>query len=253
MTAQAHLFGAAGRTDSAEVLAELEVDYTPVAVAVQLLLTLERDLGPAPRILDPSAGSGCWGRAARAVWPDCVLVGVEPRASEQANVAAAYTFAYHLDLAAFLLRHQEFKHGGFDLIISNPPFDVAFTKDYWPGLLLDAGLVAPGGRVALYGRSQWGQSIEAAANLRRWSPSWQRRLCGRPAHRADGRTDSCEYSLWGWDIEDLSLARSRPRPEWCCEQLPELPTKMRRWDSSAVPGTYPIEPAMVDEIRRRHL
>lgn len=249
MTAQAHLFGAAGRTDSAEVLAELEVDYTPVAVAVQLLLTLERDLGPAPRILDPSAGSGCWGRAARAVWPDCVLVGVEPRASEQANVAAAYTFAYHLDLTTFLLRHQEFKHGGFDLIVTNPPFS-AFAE-FWPGLLLDAGLVAPGGRVALYGLSQWGQSADAAEHLRRWSPSWQTRLGGRPAHRANGQTDAREYSMWGWDVEDLHLQRARPW--WRTEQLRQLPLEMRRWSLSAVPGTYPIEPALVDEIRRRYL
>ena len=245
MTTQAHLFGEAGRTDDAEIIAEREADYTPVAVAVQLLLTLERDLVHAPRILVPSCGSGCWARAARAVFPGCFIVGVEPRASEASNVQAACDEAFVGTLAEYIATEGP----GFDLITDNPPFS-AFAE-FWPGMLLDAGLVAPGGRVALYGLSQWGQSAAAAALMRRWSPSWQVRLAGRPAHRGDGQTDARDYSFWGWDIEDRNLLRTRPW--WHTSQLPELPTAMRRWEASAVPGTYPIEPALVDEIRRRYL
>jgi hypothetical protein len=114
-------------------------------------------------------------------------------------------------------------------------------------------LLRPGGCLALYGRSQWGQSAEASPALRRWSPSFQWRLCGRPAHRADGKTDSCEYSLWGWDIEDLHLTTKHHRPTWQCQQLLELPAAMRRWSPAAVPGTYPVDPALVAEIRARYL
>lgn len=248
MTGQSHLFDGAGRADSAEVLEELEVDYTPVAVAVQLLLTLERDLTPAPRILMPACGSGCWARAARAIFPGCHIVGVEPRASEAANVAAACDEAFVGTLAEYIATASG-KGPGFDLIADNPPFS-AFD-DFWPGEMLDAGLVAPGGRVALYGLTQWGQSAGAAAHLRRWSPSWQTRLAGRPAHRADGKTDAREYSMWGWDVEDLNLRRTRPW--WHTEQLPGLPTALRQWSPAAVPGTYPIDSALVDEIRGRYL
>lgn len=246
---QAHLFNEAGRADSAEVLEELEVDYTPVAVAVQLLLTLERDLTPAPRILMPACGSGCWARAARAIFPGCHIVGVEPRASEATNVAAACDEAFVGTLAEYIATASG-KGPGFDLVADNPPFS-AFTDLFWPGLLLDAGLVAPGGRVAFYGLSQWGQAADAAAHLRRWCPSWQARLGGRPAHRGGGQTDARNYSFWGWDIEDRDLPRTKPW--WQCVQLPELPVAMRRWEPSAVPGTYPIDPALVDEIRRRYL
>lgn len=247
---QAHLFGAAGRTDAPDVLADLEVDYTPVAVALQLMLTLERDLRVAPRILVPACGSGGWARAARAVFPDSYIVGVEPRASEAANVAAACDEAFTGTLADFLApRTPGSPMEPFDLIADNPPFS-AFA-DFWPGLLLDSGVIAPGGRVALYGLSQWGQSSDAAGHLRRWCPSWQMRITGRPAHRANGQTDAREYSFWGWDVEDLDLRRTRPW--WHTEQLPELPVAMRRWSPAAVPGTYPIEPALVAEIRRRYL
>ena len=273
MSGQSHLFDKAGRTDSAEVLEELEVDYTPVAVAVQLLLTLERDLTPAPRILMPACGSGCWARAARAIFPGCHIVGVEPRESERTNVAAACDEAFVGTLAEYIATASG-KGSGFDLVADNPPFS-AFTDLFWPGLLLDAGLIAPGGRVAFYGLSQWGQSADAAAHLRRWSPSWQARMGGRVEHRGRGTqsprpipkrlqvpggpthemrnngADAREYSFWGWDIEDLNLRRTRPW--WHTEQLPELPTALRQWSPAAVPGTYPIDPALVDEIRRRYL
>jgi len=250
------MFDASGRDDSAGVLVELEVDYTPVAVAVQLLLALCSYVQPGARILDPAAGSGVWPRAAGAVFSGfgVHITGIEPRTSERANLEAVCDEVHSMEFADYLAhrRARPERHiHAFDLIITNPPF-TAFAE-FWPGLILDAGLLAPGGTLALYGRSQWGQSAEAIENLRRWSPSWQYRLGGRPGHRPDGKTDSCEYSLWGWDIEDLSLSRDQRRPSWRCEQLPELPLAMRRWSPAAVPGTYPIEPALVDEIRRRCL
>lgn len=250
MNGQAHLFGAAGRTDAPEILVALEVDYTPPAVAVQLMLLLAQwvDVASPLRILDPSAGSGCWGRAARAVFGDRAhLVGVEPRASEHASLAAVYDDVRGCDFATFAAGDDE----AFDLVATNPPFS-AFS-DFWPDLVIAHELLRPGGCLALYGRSQWGQSAEASAALRRWSPSFQWRLGGRPAHRADGKTDSCEYSLWGWDIEDLHLTAKQRRPSWRCSQLRELPVAMRRWSPTAVPGTYPIDQALVDEIRTRYL
>lgn len=241
-----NLFGEAGRADAPAVLAELEVDYTPVGVAVQLLLMLQKWTSETPRILDPAAGSGCWARAARAVFGDgAYIVGVEPRESERGNVEAACNEAHTCDLATFIAG----AHEPFDLVVTNPPFS-AFA-DFWPLRIRERNLLNRGGTVSLYGLSQWGQSAEAAANLRRWGPSYQWRLGGRPAHRADGKTDAREYSLWGWDIEDATLTRHLP--SWWCRQLPDLPLELRRWSAGAVPGTYPIDPALVAEIRTKYL
>jgi hypothetical protein len=246
MNGQAQLWGSTGRTDSPAVLADLEVDYTPVGVALQLMLMLEKWTDKAPRILDPAAGSGCWGRAARAVFGDAAyLVGVEPRESERGNVEAAYNEAHTTDLLTYIAGEPE----PFDLVVGNPPFS-AFAE-FWPLHIQAAGLLRPGGTVSLYGLSQWGQSSDASTNLRRWSPSYQWRLGGRPAHREDGKTDSREYSLWGWDVEDFG--RRLREPGWWCRQLPELPLELRRWTSAAVPGTYAIDPALVAEIRARYL
>lgn len=252
------LFGGEGRTDDAETLAALEVDYTPPAVAVQLLLGLRSELADLGvvwtprRALDPAAGSGCWGRAMRAVLGlDVEIVGVEPRTSEEANFNA-YDAAFALELARFI----ECVRGPckpFDLVATNPPFSAFEPEAFWPLKLLEAGLLHSGSIVALLGLSSWGQSEGAAATLRSWSPMLQLRLGGRPAFRADGGTDAREYSFWVWSCADGRGRVLGARPAWRTIQLPTLPTALRRWSPSAVPGTYPIDAALVDEIRRRYL
>lgn len=43
------------------------------------------------------------------------------------------------------------------------------------------------------------------------------------------------------------------RPRWWAEQLLEMPIDFRRWDPKSVPGTYVVEPALVDIIRTNYL
>ena len=247
---QAHLFGTTGRTDAPETLADLEVDYTPSAVAVQLLLVLNElaEIGGDPgRCLCPSAGSGVWARAMRAVFgPDPVIVGVDARESERANLAAACDYAIIGDVT----KHETLGDwDDFGLVCDNPPFS-AFSS-YWPAMLIDSGRLAPWAIVAFYGLSSWGQSAEAAQHLARWSPSLQIRVGGRIAHRGTTAADAREYSLWVWSLDSLSPPSGRP--EWRTVQLPALPAAMRCWSPAAVPGTYPIDPALVAEIRARYL
>lgn len=249
---QSDLFDLSGRTDDAQVLAALEVDYTPLAVAVQLLLALRQHMGDSwqpRRALDPAAGSGCWGRAMRAVLGDSVeLVGVEPRVSEEANLVA-YDAAFVLTLERFI----EATRGGsktYDLVATNSPFSAFKPVPFWPLTLLNAGLLHDESIVALYGLSSWGQSEEAQATMRSWSPWLQLRLGGRAAHRGSGQTDARDYSLWVWSCAEGRSHEMGARPSWRTEQLPVLPAALRRWSPDAVPGIYPIDAALVDEVRR---
>lgn len=256
MTTRDLFSGATGRTDDAATLVALEVDYTPPAVAVQLLLALRRDLGdlginlPLRRGLDPAAGSGCWGRAMRAVFGEGLyLVGSEPRASEAANVSAAYHYPLPFDFRALVAVAQE-DGQRFDIVATNPPFSAFEAGDFWPSAML--GLLHRESVVAMLGLSSWGQGEAAAATLRSWSPTLQLRLGGRAAFRGSGQTDAREYSLWVWCCADRSRCVER-RPSWRTVQLPVLPASLRRWSPSAVPGTYPITAALVDEIGAKYL
>ena len=249
----------AGRTDAAEILTDLEVDYSPEAVAVQCLLALfDRLIVPDSivDVLDPSAGSGVWPRAARVVlgrgrFPQTRplrIHGVEIRPSEEANLASACdTYAIGSALGPAVRAGAP-----YDLIITNPPF-TAFADGGWPENFAERGLLREDGIVALYGLSQWGQSEAAAEMLRRWPPSKQLRLGGRPQHRGDGKGDAREYCLWVWHEEMRHSAHRSRRPTWSTEQLPVLPADLRRWRPDAVPGTRPIDPSLVEMIRGRYL
>lgn len=262
-----------GRTDDPAVLEALEVDYTPAGVAVQLLLAALALGVPQPRrALDPSAGSGGWGRAMRAVFgPDVHLVGVEPRESEAANLVAAYDEA-HTTTCDEYLRDARGNTPPFDLVATNPPFSAFKATCFWPIEILRAGVVHAQSWIMLYGLTQWGQTDAAEAAMRAWPPVLQLRLGGRVEHRGKstqrlakipkrrrvpgGPThewrknggDSKEYSAWLWSCEDGRTRRER-YPSWRTVQLPVLHTDLRRWSPEDIPGCSPIDPALVQRIR----
>jgi len=261
-TTQCSLYGEvrSGRTDAHEVLVELEVDYTPVPCAVQILVGLAAEvrLLTPRRILDPSAGSGCWPRAARAVFGAGevlpFIVGVEPRASEAANIAAACDAAYTLDCAGYLEQVKAATlparvSAPFDLIATNPPFSAFEAGFFWPLEFLRAGIIHADSWVVLYGLTQWGQSDKATPAMRAWQPSLQLRLGGRPQHRGKGNgADSREYSAWCWSARDGRERRSR-LPSWRTVQLPVLDAPLRQWLPDDVPGLRPIDQALVERLR----
>jgi hypothetical protein len=268
-----NIFGeATGRTDSPEELKAGEVDYTPIPVCLQVLLALHGYIALHPRCLDPAAGSGAWCRSMRAVYPGCYIVAVEPRESERANLKAAADEVFIGTFEQYLETHPD----PFDLIAGNPPFS-AFSKHFWPGLILKHDLLKPGGVISFYNLSQWGQSADGSAHLRTWSPSVQYRIGGRVEHRGKGTQtwtaipkskrklggpthewrdnggDSREYCHWIWYEEERKRCIGMRRPRWWTEQLPEMPIDFRRWDPASVPGTYVVEQALVDIISTNYL
>lgn len=239
---QAHLFGATGRTDSAAALAEHEADYTPTGVAVQMILALFEDyrftLGTDRplRVLVPAAGSGAFVRAVRAVRPNAHITALEARVSELPNLAAAAD-------RVIIGRFPEDAPAGeqFDLIVDNIPFSGFESR--WPLECVRRGLIElRAGVVAFYGLTQWGQSAAAIELLEVWTPDTQIRAGGRISHRGDGKTDGRECSLWVWHTPTNRLV-------WTTRQLRVLPAELRQWDPAAVPGTYEIEPALVERVR----
>jgi hypothetical protein len=266
-----NLFGEhEGATDDAETIADLEVDLTPTGAALAFGLMLDRvvtiESGSA-RILDPSAGSGIFGRVARVLRPKALINGIEPRESERPGLGSIYD-----NVQTRTLEEAISRIGGpmpHNLVLSNPPFSVAFGGEKpWPLLLRESRWLSPTGVVALLGRSDFGQSEEAWSLLKAWSPVAAIRCGGRLGFRAEGEEtmrpipkarrkpggptheprknggDNRDHTLWVW-----SMRHQPSEPTWTTYQMPPLPAAWRKWRRGAVPGTYALDDVLVKQVR----
>lgn len=212
-----------------------EADLSPPDMAGQSCWAIETvmggrwdDKGP-DRILDPTAGAGCFPMAARAQWPNATeIYGIEARAEEEAHLDHHCT-AY--DIGDFFAQDLE---PGFDLIITNPPFSL--IVDLLPRCL---ELVRPGGLVAFVCRLTWGDKPEAD---RLWRPPfaltsifefagrWRFRVGVNPKTGKLYGVDSVGYRLLVWRRAE----GPRPEPQarvlsFPGHRLDPLPAACRRW------------------------
>lgn len=214
-------------------LKKFHADFTPEPITQQALAWLRTSLrGEFAALLDPSAGSGVFGKVARNVWPGIRTFGVEPRAEEEEHLARNYD-SFSIDTFE---RHVETRQPTeLDLVATNPPF-FAFLEI----VAAFAPRLRVGGALMLLGLSSVGQSAEGASVFDQFCPDYQLRVTGRINFRGPGinpetgrkwASDQRDYSWWIWSGPH---GRQKP-PCWCTIQLPLLPTHEREWQTR--PGT----------------
>lgn len=214
-----------------------EAYFTPGPVAEQGLRLIPTLRANAPRrLLDLGAGAGVFGQRARLVWPGVERFGAEVRAHEERRAARHYEAFWpgdYFDLAA--------GHGGFDLVVSNPPF--SRTRNT---LALALSLLAPGGVALFFVRASWGQAMRDFPFVRRHPPTLAGELVGRVNLRRG--TSSAGHELAGDNVGHkwLCLERGRRAAAWTTILLPPLPPDMRRWIHR--PGTESRVDALPSEF-----
>lgn len=155
-------------------------------------------------ILDPGAGTGVWGIAARERWPNAVIVGTDIRPLSRPKV---YDFWFTGGYDYLLNRER----GIFDLVMGNPPFGKSGSKkdrktaekfvrrslalladDGYTDFLLPLTFMAGQGR--------------AHGLYRDFPPIEVDVLSERPSFSGDGKTDNTEYAiyLWGQGYQGLT-------------------------------------------------
>lgn len=208
-------------------LRQFEVDRTPTPVVRQLMQYLEAEFpttGKRLKILDPSAGSGVFGKCAAEAWPGSHRIAVEPREEERRWLERHY----QLTELATLQQYVGYLPSPVDLVTGNPPFTL------WRMFVtLGRAMLKSPGLVVLLGLDDWGQSAEGVEFFEEHPPFFQRRITGRLNMRGPGNnpktgkpwaSDMRGYSWWCWDHHDRD-----PVTGWHCENLPLLEAHEREW------------------------
>lgn len=208
-----------------------EADLSPPDMAGQACWALARYLPcpPPRRILDPTAGAGCFPMAARAQWPGAHITGCEAREEEERHLEA-WCDAHHMgDFFCFAEDGEDDK--SFDLVITNPPFSLI-------PLLLPAclSLVRPGGHVAFVVRLTYGDNPETDATWRRpflllhafeFAGRWRFRTGLNPKTGKPYGVDSVGYRLLVWTKPASFSGVHREDIQY--RRLDPLPATSRRW------------------------
>lgn len=174
------------------------LDYypTPLDLCVTALRTANFNT-PRNRtltILDPGCGTGVWGQAARIVWPDSWLVGVDVNRDRLAiaESTGVYGELIHKSFSAVTMIPS------FDLVIGNPPYGEAemFVRRS-VGMLSHRAM--PGSVLFLlrlaFAESQGRYQRMYSNGLK---PYRIASLVERPSFTGDGKTDATAYALFEW-------------------------------------------------------
>lgn len=215
--------------------AAFDACFTPEAIVEQGLQWAEwHSLIRVLRVLDPCAGAGVFGKVARRLWPDAMVVGNEPRREEHEHLLRHYSTWEHETAQEFarvsLLTYPDLR---YELIATNPPWGECDAAANW-GDIFDAvwPLVAECGLLMLLGPSTWGHSDESSECARVFDahvPAYQLRIRGRIAFNGGSGTDNRKCSWWVWCNDGVA------RDSTTMVTLPALPAEARRW--TVRPGT----------------
>lgn len=162
--------------------------FTPAPLALAICRELQRRIMAPGMILVPGAGEGAFLRAAGTVWPEARQHGLDLDPKLAGMLKADFLTFEPSDLG-----------GVYDLIIGNPPFDLAeeFVHQSFKHL-------APRGHLAFLLRLTFlGSQGRAERIWDRRDLRWLVPISPRPSFSLDGKTDAAEYGLFVWQKGQL--------------------------------------------------
>lgn len=148
-------------------------------------------------VLDPGAGLGVYGKAVKEAFPHAYVAGMEIDPQDRPQVYDEWLVGDYLTYPA---------HRGFDLIVGNPPYQLAeeFVRK-------SLELCVPGGEIIFLFRLEFLASSKRANGLFKEHPPvavWP--LAQRPSFTGNGKTNAMDYAYFHW----IKGAHSDPIIYW---------------------------------------
>lgn len=155
---------------------------TPVEFAHLGLALVE---GEPQTVLDPGAGTGPWGTAARARWPRARIIGIEARPLAKPPAYDEWHVGPFELLAPSLPRVQA--------VVGNPPY-----RDAEGFIHRSLALLAPGGTAVFLLRLAFLASVERAVGLFRSCPPALVSICARRPIFYGDRNGATDFAFFVW-------------------------------------------------------
>ncbi|MEO8285014.1 MAG: methyltransferase [Chloroflexota bacterium] len=147
------------------------------------------------RVLDPGAGDGVWGNAARTLWPDAHITGVELDPQRKAH--PAYDEWHNQDFLVFAQNYTATPaYQPYDIVIGNPPFKLAesFVADGLRLLRSDSS----SSLVFLLRLEFLASSRRKVGLFATHRPNKAHVMSRRPSFSGDGKTNALDYMILQW-------------------------------------------------------
>lgn len=164
--------------------------FTPDKLALAICRKLQVTIGDVANVVEPSAGSGAFVRAAWEVWPNAMVCAVEPNSPEM-DAKGHWLSWFPKTWEETTCRPLQCAES---LIVGNPPFSLAEEH-----IQLALSRLAPGAHACfllrasmLAGKGRF-ETLHKNGCLRH---VWH--VIGRPAFTPDGKTDAAEYAVLVW-------------------------------------------------------
>ncbi len=161
-------------------------DFYPTPYSLCLAGLRELDHFTPYTVLDPGAGTGVWGKAAKWFWPRSTVTGVELRNVDMPTDYDDWNAGEDFRLWKSTI--------AYELVVGNPPYKYAeaFIRASMKHLI-------DGGRMALLLRLAFLEGQERRGGLWRDFKPYQVAVCSkRPSFTGNRKTDATAYAMFYW-------------------------------------------------------
>lgn len=153
-------------------------------------------------VLDPGAGLGIWGKAARGIWSSPTIIGVEI----EHNPAPYYDIWHRDDYLSLSRSWRGNVKTRPDLIVGNPPYRLA--EEF---IEASHNIVRQGGLIAFLLRLNLLAGQKRREFWKKYAPGYVAVCVERPSFTNDGGSDATEYALFVWGDRFHSI---NPNIDW---------------------------------------